>query len=356
MTIVKTFVAAAVIALAPQLSSSAQPAEPPARPSSAAPVAGAGGTLDRVKARGRLRCGTADALEGFERQDAKGNWSGFDIDFCRAVAAAIFGDPDKVEFVPVSTHQRFEALENGSIDVLDRTTTWTLSRETSHHLLFAGIAYYDGQGFMVRRDLKIASAANLSSDQICVAQDTTTELNLADYFRQRGLSYAARSLPGDEAETAYAKGTCGAVTTDASALFVLRSKLPHPEDNIILPEIISKEPLGPVVRQGDDRWFEIVRWTLTAMIDAEEMGVDQANVDAVIKGDNPRIRRLLGVEGNFAQGLGLTADWAYRIIKFVGNYDDVFERNLGSGSPLKIKRGLNDLWTRGGLLYAPPIL
>ena len=315
-----------------------------------------GGTLDAVKARGKLRCGASAKLQGFGQVDGSGHWSGLEVDFCRAVAAAIFGDPDKVEFVNVATRQRFDALENGSIDILERTTTWTLSREATRHLLFAGISYYDGQGFMVRRDLKVTAATALASDQICVAQDTTTELNLADYFRQRGLAYTPKVLPPDEAEEDYADGKCGAVTTDASALFALRARLAHPDDNIILPEIISKEPLGPAVRQGDDRWFEIVRWSLLAMIEAEELGISQADVDTVIKGDNPRIRRLLGVEGNFAQTLGLTADWAYRIIKFVGNYDDVFERNLGSRSPLKIKRGLNDLWTRGGLLYAPPVL
>jgi len=347
----KRFVAVAVIGFCLQLPSSADPVG-----KVPAVLSDSRSTLDLVKARGTLRCGTSSALEGFGQIDAKGQWSGFDIDFCRAIAAAIFGDPDKVDFVQLATKQRFDALETGSIDVLDRTTTWTLSREASHHLLFAGVAYYDGQGFMVRRALKVTSAANLTSDEICVAEDTTTELNLADYFRQRGLKYAPKSFPADLAEAAYAAGKCDAVTTDASALFVLRSKLPHPEDQIILPEIISKEPLGPAVRQGDDRWFEIVRWTLIAMIDAEEMGVTRANVDAAIKGDNPRVRRLLGLEGNFAQGLGLTADWAYRIVKFVGNYNDVFQRNLGDGSPLKIKRGVNDLWTRGGLLYAPPIL
>lgn len=351
----RRFVAAVVIGLALQLLSSL-PLASADRTRDTATADSEGKTLDAVKARGKLRCGTSDGLEGFGQVDDNGQWSGFEIDFCRAVAAAILGDPDKVVFVNVATPQRFQALENGSIDILERTTTWTLSREASHHLLFAGIAYHDGQGFMVRRDLKVTAATALTSDEICVAQDTTTELNLADYFRQRGLAYAPKVFPADEAEAAYAAGKCGALTTDASALFALRAKLPHPEDNVILPEIISKEPLGPAVRQGDDRWFEIVRWTLIAMVDAEEMGVTQANVDTVIKGENPSVRRLLGVEGNFGQGLGLTADWAYRIIKFVGNYDDVFERNLGNHSPLKIKRGLNDLWTRGGLLYAPPVL
>ena len=351
----RRLVAAILLGCALQLPWSLLPASAD-RTRDVAGSASEGKTLDLVKARGKLRCGTGAGVEGFGQVDDNGQWSGFEVDFCRAVAAAIFGDPDKVEFVDVATPQRFQALETGSIDILQRTTTWTLSRETSHHLLFAGIAYHDGQGFMVRRDLQVTSATALSSNQICVAQDTTTELNLADYFRQRGLAYAPKVLPADEAEASYAAGKCGAVTTDASALFGLRARLPHPEDSVILPEIISKEPLGPAVRQGDDRWFEIVRWTLIAMIDAEEMGISQANVDTVIKGDNPSVRRLLGVEGNFAQGLGLTPDWAYRIIKFVGNYGDVFERNLGQGSPLKIRRGLNDLWTRGGLLYGPPIL
>ncbi len=345
----KRFVAAAVFGFFLQLTGAAYAA-------SGKPAEREHSTLDLVRARGSLRCGASALLEGFGQVDASGSWSGFDIDFCRAIAAAIFGDPGKVDFVQLTTPHRFDALENGSIDVLDRTTTWTLARETTHHLLFAGITYYDGQGFLVRRALKVNAASNLASDQICVAQDTTTELNLADYFRQRGLKYDPKVFPSDDAEAAYMAGKCGALTTDASALFVLRSKLPNPDDQIILPEIISKEPLGPAVRQGDDRWFEIVRWTLNAMINADEMGVTQANVDEVIKGDNPRIRRLLGAEGNFAQGLGLTADWAYRIIKFVGNYNDVFERNLGQGSKLKIKRGLNDIWTHGGLLYAPPIL
>ena len=351
----RRFVAAVCLGLALQLPASL-PLGAADRARDVAVGASEGKTLEAVKARGILRCGVITGLEGFGQVDANGVWSGFEIDLCRAVAAAIFGNPDKVEFVNVPTPLRFQALENGSIDILQRTTTWTLTRETTHHLLFAGIAYHDGQGFMVRRDLKVNAATALSSDQICVAQDTTTELNLADYFRQRGLSYAPKVLPANEAETSYAAGKCAAVTTDASALFGLRARLPHPENNIILPEIISKEPLGPAVRQGDDRWFEIVRWTLIAMIDAEEMGISQANVDTVIKGDNPSVRRLLGVEGNFAQDFGLTADWAYRIVKFVGNYGDVFERNLGDRSPLKIKRGLNDLWTRGGLLYAPPVL
>lgn len=318
---------------------------------------GKSGTLAAMRARGTLRCGASAALEGFGQIDGKGHWSGFDIDFCRALAAAIFGDASKVEFVPLTAIERFRAIETGQVDVLNRTTTWTLTREAGHGLLFAGISYYDGQAFMVRRSLGVTSAVNLQSNTICVQQDTTTELNLADFFHQRGQKYQPKGFPtGAETEEAFRKGVCGAYSTDGSALFVLRANLPHPDDYAILPEIISKEPLGPAVRQGDDQWFLIVRWVLIAMIDAEELGISQENVDAMAKSPNPRVRRLLGVEGNFGQPLGLTSDWAYRVIKFVGSYGDVFERNLGNRSKLKIQRGLNALWMHGGLLYAPPIL
>lgn len=339
-----------------QIPAQAVTADAPPTPAAKEKI-GKSGTLAAIKARGSLRCGSSAALEGFGQVDAKGHWSGFDVDFCRAIAAAVFGDASKVEFVPLTTTERFKALETGAIDVLSRTTTWTLSREAGHGLLFAGVTYYDGQAFVVRRSLGITSAMKLTSNVVCVQQDTTTELNLADFFRQRGLKYAPKAFPtGGDAEYAYRKGVCGAYTTDGSALFALRAGMPHPEDNLILPEIISKEPLGPAVRQGDDQWFLIVRWTLTAMIDAEEMGISQDNVDSMVKNENPRVKRLLGAEGNFGQPLGLTSDWAYRIIKFVGNYEDVFNRNLGDHSKLKIKRGLNALWTHGGLLYAPPII
>ncbi len=318
--------------------------------------AGRGATLTAIRQRGRLRCGASAALPGFGQIDAQGQWSGFDIDFCRALATAVFGEPGKVEFVPLTTKERFTALRQGLVDVLSRDTTWTLSREAGQELLFAGVTYYDGQGFIVRRDLGITDAAKLPSNGVCVQQDTTTELNLTDFFRQRGLKYESKTFQTNEdVEAAYRSGACRAYTSDASALFVLRASLPDPDGNLILPQIISKEPLGPAVRQGDDQWFLIVRWTLTAMVDAEEMGVAQRNVDDMTRSDNPRVKRLLGVEGNYGQGLGLSADWAYRIIKFVGNYNDVFQRNLGDGSKLKIKRGLNDLWTRGGLLYAAPV-
>ena len=307
-------------------------------------------------ARGFVACGVSNSLAGFGQVDEKGVWSGFDIDFCRALAVAVFGDPTKVAFTPLTAKDRFSALRDGLVDVLDRNTTWTLSREANHGLLFVGVTYYDGQGFLVRRSLGINSASALPSDAICVQQDTTTELNLSDFFRGRGLPYTPKCFTtADALEAAYAKGECGAYTSDTSALFADKAKQTNPSEHVILPEIISKEPLGPAVRQGDDQWFLIVRWTLIVMIDAEEMGVSRDNVDAMVKSDNPRIKRLLGVDGNFGQMLGLQADWAYRILKFVGNYDDVFQRNLGEKSPLKIKRGLNALWTKGGLLYAPPI-
>ena len=316
-----------------------------------------GGTLAAVKRRGFIRCGVSAALQGFGEVSPTGDWSGFDVDFCRALSAVIFSDANKVQFVPLPAKQRFAALQDGRIDILDRNTTWTLSREASHELVFVAASYYDGQGFLVRKSLGITSAQTLASDTICVQQDTTTELNLADFFRGRGLKYQPKVYAtSEEVEQAYIRGDCGAYTTDTSALYVERARMPKPDDNIILPQIISKEPLGPAVRQGDDQWLLIVRWTLLAMIDAEELDVTQKNVDAMAKSDNPQIKRLLGIEGNFGQPLGLTADWAYRAIKFVGNYGDVFERNLGQASKLKIKRGLNALWTHGGLMYAPPIL
>ena len=326
----------------------AQGTLPPAKEASA--------TLDQVNARGVLRCGVAATLEGFGQVDAGGRWSGFDVDFCRAVAAAIFGDASRVAFVPLTGVERFAALQQGGIDILNRDTTWTLAREATRDLLFAGVSYYDGQGFLAHRASKVTSALSLASDTVCVLGGTTTELNLADFFRQRGLNYQPKVFAtSEEVEAAYSTGVCGVYTTDASALYALRARQADPEDNVILPEIISKEPLGPAVRQGDDHWFSIVRWTLMAMIDAEELGVDQANVDAMAKSDDPRVKRLLGVEGSYGQALGLTVDWAYRIVKFVGNYDDVFERNIGDRSRLRIKRGLNNLWTHGGLLYAAPI-
>ncbi len=314
------------------------------------------GTLDQVKKRGYLMCGSSPGVAGFGLPDDKGNWTGFDVDFCRAVAAAIFNDATKVKFIPLSAKDRFTALQSGEVDVLARNTTWTISRETGQGFLFIGVTYYDGQGFLVRKKLNLSSALELSGASICVQQGTTTELNLADFFRGNNMKYEPVNFASaDEAVKAYDGGRCDAYTTDASGLYVERQKLANPEDSIVLPEIISKEPLGPAVRQGDDQWFNLVKWVNFAMVNAEELGVASKNVDEKAKSDRPEIKRLLGFEGNFGEGLGLDVDWAYRIIKLVGNYGEVFDRNVGEGSNLKIKRGINALWTKGGLQYAPPI-
>ncbi len=313
-------------------------------------------TLDQVKKRGYLTCGANPRLAGFGIPDDHGHWNGFDIDFCRAVAAAVFYDAGKVKFIPLSGKNRFTALENGEIDVLSHNTTWTLSRETGQGFLFAGINYFDGQGFMARKKFNYSSALELSGASVCVEQGTTTELNLADFFRANNMKYEAVAFPSaEEALRAYDNGRCGVFTTDASGLYAERSRLADPEDSVVLPEIISKEPLGPVVRQGDDRWFNLVKWVNFALIDAEELGVTSKNVDEMAKSESPDIKRLLGFEGNFGAAMGLELDWAYRVVKLVGNYGEMFDRNLGEGSKLKIKRGLNALWTKGGLLYSPPI-
>jgi general L-amino acid transport system substrate-binding protein len=313
-------------------------------------------TLAAVKERGELVCGANGTLAGFGMPDPQGNWTGFDVDFCRAIAAAIFNDPTKVKFVPLTAKDRFTALQSGEIDVLSRNTTWTLSRDTSLGLDFAAITYYDGQGFMVRKALKVSSALELNGASVCVQQGTTSELNLADYFRTNHMALKSVTFAtGDEALKAYESGRCDAYTTDSSGLYGERLQLAEPLAHIVLPEIISKEPLSPVVRQGDARWTDLVRWTHFVMVDAEELGVTKANVEQKLKSDDPETRRLLGVEGQYGEALGLTNDWAYRIIKHVGNYGESFERNIGQGSPLKIVRGLNALWTRGGLQYGPPI-
>ena len=313
-------------------------------------------TLDQVKARGYLQCGSNPGLAGFGLPDDRGQWTGFDIDFCRAVAAAVFNDVTKVKFIPLTAKDRFTALQSGEIDVLAHNTTWTQSREVGQGLLFTGVTYYDGQGFLVHRKLNISSALELSGASVCVQQGTTTELNLADFFRTHEMKYEPVDFAtSDEALKAYESGRCDAYTTDASALFAQRIKLANPEDHVVLPEIISKEPFSPVVRQGDVQWFNLVKWVNFAMLDAEEDGVTSKNVDEMAKSEDPEIRRLLGLEGNFGEGLGLSRDWVYRIIKLVGNYGEVFDRNLGDGSKLKIKRGLNALWSKGGIQYAPPI-
>jgi general L-amino acid transport system substrate-binding protein len=313
------------------------------------------GTLDKVKARGQLICGANPGLAGFGLPDDQGMYKGLDVDECKAIAAAIFNDPNKVKYLPINAKDRPTILASGEIDVLIRNTTWTLSRQTGG-MFFTGINFYDGQGFMVRKKLGVDSALKLDGASVCVQQGTTTELNLADYFRANAMKLEAVVFATDEEATkAYDSGRCDAYTTDASGLYSERLKMSNPDDHIVLPEIISKEPLGPSVRKDDVDWFQIVQWTHYALITAEELGVTQANVDEKLKSDNPAIRRLLGVEGSFGQGLGLTNDWAYRIIKAVGNYGEIFERNVGQGSPIKIARGLNALWNKGGLQYAPPI-
>jgi general L-amino acid transport system substrate-binding protein len=315
----------------------------------------AAGTLDTVKARGQLICGANPGLAGFGLPDDHGAYKGLDVDECRAIAAAIFNDPNKIKYIPINAKDRPTILASGEIDVLIRNTTWTLSRETGG-MFFTGINYYDGQGFMVRKKLGVDSALKLDGASICVQQGTTTELNLADFFRAHNMKLEPVVFATDEETVkAYDSGRCDAYTTDASGLYAERLKLAHPDDNIVLPEIISKEPLGPSVRPDDVKWFMIVQWVHYAMLTAEELGVTQANVDEMLKSPKPDIRRLLGVEGDFGKGLGLTNDWAYRIIKAVGNYGESFDRNVGMGSPIKIKRGLNNLWTKGGLQYAPPI-
>ncbi len=314
-------------------------------------------TLEDVKAKGYVQCGVNTGLLGFGSTDDKGEWKGFDVDYCRAVAAAIFNDPKAVHFTPLTAKERFTALQSGEIDMLARNTTWTMSRDTSLGLTFAGVNYYDGQGFMVKKSLGVTSALQLGGASVCVQTGTTTELNMADFFKRNNMQYnpvVFEQLP--EVNAAYDSGRCDAYTTDASGLYATRLTLTNPDDHVILPEIISKEPLGPVVRQGDDQWFNIVKWTHFALLDAEEAGVTSKNVDEMKNSENQDVRRLLGTDGTFGESIGLTNDWAYNVIKAVGNYGEIFERNIGQDTPLKIARGLNALWTtKGGIQYAPPI-
>jgi general L-amino acid transport system substrate-binding protein len=318
-------------------------------------VAAQAGTLDKIKERGVLVCGSSTGLAGFALPDDQGIWKGLDVDGCKALAAAILNDPGKVKYLPINAKDRPTILASGEIDVLIRNTTWTMSREEAG-MFFTGVNYYDGQGFMVRKKLNVNSALKLDGASVCVQQGTTTELNVADFFRAHNLKFEAVVFATDEETVkAYDSGRCDAYTTDASGLYAERLKLTAPDDHMVLPEIISKEPLGPSVRKDDLQWFQIVQWMQFALVTAEELGVTQANVDEKLKSDNPDIRRLLGVEGDFGKNLGLTNDWAYRMIKAVGNYGESFERNVGMGSPIKIARGLNALWSKGGLQYAPPI-
>jgi general L-amino acid transport system substrate-binding protein len=339
MRFATTFVAASALALAS--SGSAE----------------AGAIFDGVKQKGFVQCGVNVGLAGFSNPDDAGDWSGIDVDVCRAIAVAVFGDPKAVKFTPLTSKERFTALQSGEVDVLSRNTTWTLNRDSALGLDFTGVTYYDGQGFMVPKSLGVKSALELDGASVCVQTGTTTELNLADYFRANNMSYTPVVFErGDEARTAYDQGRCDTLTTDQSGLYAERIGLGSPDDHIVLPEVISKEPLGPAVRHGDNQWGDVVRWTLYALLEAEELGINSQNVDdQKANSTNPNVRRLLGVEGDMGQGLGLPADFGYQIVKQVGNYGEIFERNIGMGSPLKIERGLNALWTDGGLQYPMPV-
>ncbi len=323
----------------------------------AAAPAHAGKTLDDIKARGQVVCGVNTGLPGFSAADSQGNWSGIDVDVCRAIAAAVLGDANKVKWVPLNAQQRFTALQSGEVDVLSRNTTWTLTRDASLGLSFTGVTYYDGHGFMVPKKSGIKSAKQLKNLQICVQSGTTTEKNLTDYSHANKLNMKPIVFEKLEAaEAAYFSGRCQAYTTDASGLAATRNKqAKNPDDHVILPELISKEPLGPAVRRGDDEWFAIVKWVLFGMLEAEEYGITQANVDQMKSSDNPAVQRILGVSEDDGKLLGLDREWMVRVIKAEGNYGEMFERDVGMKSALKLPRGVNALWNKGGIQYAPPI-
>jgi general L-amino acid transport system substrate-binding protein len=319
----------------------------------------AGKDFDAVKARGKLICGVNTSLAGFSQPDSQGRWTGLDVDVCRAIAAAVFGDVSKVDFKPTTAQQRFTALQTGEVDVLSRNTTWTLTRDASLGIAFTGVTFYDGQGFMVPKKLNIKKATELAGAEICVQSGTTTELNLADFLRANKINAKTVVFEKlEESKTAFFNGRCQAYTTDASGLASIRATdAKNPDDYVILPELISKEPLGPAVRQGDPQWFMVVRWTVNAMLEAEELGITQANVDEMRKSTNPSVRRLLGADEKNDMGklLGVKADWAYQIIKQVGNYGEMYDRNVGPKTSLKLERGANALWNKGGLMYAAPV-
>ena len=317
----------------------------------------AGTTLDAVKKKGFVQCGISDGLPGFSYADAKGKYVGLDVDVCRAVAAAVFGDAEKVKYSPLTAKERFTALQSGEVDILSRNTTWTSSRDAAMGLNFTGVTYYDGQGFLVNKKLGVASARELDGATVCIQAGTTTELNLADYFRAHNLKFTPITYDtSDESAKSLESGRCDVLTSDQSQLYAQRIKLAAPDDYVVLPEVISKEPLGPAVRQGDEEWFDVVRWTLYAQLNAEELGVSSANVEELARSTkNPDIARLLGAEGEYGKDLKLNKDWAVQIVKQVGNYGEIFERNVGASSQLKIERGLNALWNKGGLQYAPPV-
>ncbi|PMG65916.1 amino acid ABC transporter substrate-binding protein [Vibrio lentus] len=341
LTLLASVVAASTAMMATSASASASAAE---------------STLDKVTSQGFLTCGVSTGLPGFSNPNSKGEWEGIDVEYCQALAAAVLGDKTKVKYVPLTAKERFTALQSGEIDVLSRNTTWTLHRDTALGLNFVGVNYYDGQGFMVKKELGLTSAQELDGASVCVQSGTTTELNLADYFRNSGMSYkpvvfdtAAQTSKGFDA------GRCDVLTTDQSGLYALRLNLADPKSAQVLPEIISKEPLGPVVRQDDDKWFNVAKWTLSVMINAEEYGISSKNADEMLKSKDPNIKRILGVDGPKGKGLGIRDDWGYQVIKQVGNYGESFERTVGTGSPLQISRGVNALWNAGGFMYAPPI-
>ncbi|MGB2021196.1 MAG: amino acid ABC transporter substrate-binding protein [Candidatus Puniceispirillaceae bacterium] len=323
----------------------------------AAASAAQAGTLEDVRAKGFIQCGVSQGLPGFSNADDSGKWTGLDVEMCEAVAAAVFGDKNAVKYTPLSAKQRFTALSSGEIDILSRNTTWTMTRDTQLGLNFAGVNYYDGQGMMVPTALGVSSATELDGANICTNTGTTTELNITDYFRANGMSFNLVAFEkADEVVAAYDAGRCDVYTTDRSGLAAQRGKLTNPDNHVVLPEIISKEPLGPVVRQGDDVWFNIVRWSLNAMINAEEMGITSGNINQMTYNKiTPAEARFIGKEGKFGAELGLADDWAYQIIRQVGNYGESYERNVGPNTPLKLDRGVNALWSQGGILYAAPI-
>jgi general L-amino acid transport system substrate-binding protein len=313
-------------------------------------------TLKRTISRNAVHCGVNTGLPGFSSIDEKGNWSGFDVDFCRAIAAAIFNDPAKVKFVPLDAKERFTELQKRKVDVLARNSTWTISRETDYGLHFVAVSYYDGQGYMVHKSRNVSSGLELDGTTVCVQSNTTTELNLADYFRANNIKYREMKFPKlDDVFRSYDSGQCDVLTADLSQLYALRLKLAQPGDHVILSDVISKEPLAPVVRHRDDDWLMIVKWTLFAMMNAEELGINSQNIDEALKSKKPDVMRFVGTEGEYGEDLGLTKDWAVRIVRHVGNYGELYERNVGAESKLGIPRGLNQLWNAGGILYAPPI-
>ena len=311
-------------------------------------------TLDAVQKKGFVQCGVSTGLAGFSQPDSQGVWKGLDVDTCRAIAAAVFGDASKARYTPTTAVQRFPALQSGEVDVLTRNTTWTVLRDTTLGFNFAGVNFYDGQGFMVPKKLNVKSAKQLNGATVCVQPGTTTELNLSDYFRANRMTFKPVVIEKlEEVTAAYFAGRCDVFTTDVSGLVSVRgSRAPNPADHVILPEVISKEPLGPVVRHGDDRWFDIVKWALNAMIEAEEMGLTQKNIDQQLSSKDPAVQRFIGATGDLGKGLGLDNKWAYNIVKQIGNYGESFERNL---RPLGFERGINELWSKGGIMYAPPI-